>query len=71
MTTVAKPFIGLFWLLRLVCAVFPEEPGPLNFIPTEGNNVSISHAVSQDQGWIPSVLSGSQLSLSYAEQACD
>ncbi|XP_051759251.1 semaphorin-6B [Ctenopharyngodon idella] len=35
MTTVAKPFIGLFWLLRLVCAVFPEEPGPLNFIPTE------------------------------------
>ncbi|KTG27113.1 hypothetical protein cypCar_00006809, partial [Cyprinus carpio] len=35
MTTVAKAFIGLFWLPRLVCAVFPEEPGPLNFIPTE------------------------------------
>ncbi|KTG36363.1 hypothetical protein cypCar_00004722 [Cyprinus carpio] len=35
MTTVARSFIGIFWLLRLVCAVFPEEPGPLNFIPTE------------------------------------
>ncbi|XP_051509857.1 semaphorin-6B-like isoform X2 [Myxocyprinus asiaticus] len=35
MTTVVKPLIWLFWLLRLVCAAFPEEPGPLNFIHTE------------------------------------
>lgn len=51
MTTVARSFIGIFWLLRLVCAVFPEESGPLNFIPTEGNVVSISHAVIKGQGW--------------------
>ncbi|XP_014025127.1 semaphorin-6B isoform X3 [Salmo salar] len=35
MVTLAPPFFLLFWLLRLASAAFPEEPGPLNFIPTE------------------------------------
>ncbi|CAG01436.1 unnamed protein product [Tetraodon nigroviridis] len=28
-------FFLLVWLLRTVISAFPEEPGPLNFIPTE------------------------------------
>lgn len=37
MTTVARPsFFLLCWLLRTASSAFPEEPGPLNFIPTEG-----------------------------------
>ncbi|KAK6309077.1 hypothetical protein J4Q44_G00205400 [Coregonus suidteri] len=35
MVTLAPPFFLLFWLLRLASTAFPEEPGPLNFIPTE------------------------------------
>ncbi|KAJ7993010.1 hypothetical protein DPEC_G00268010 [Dallia pectoralis] len=35
MATLAPPFFLLFWLLRLASTAFPEEPGPLNFIPTE------------------------------------
>ncbi|KAL1022950.1 hypothetical protein UPYG_G00034620 [Umbra pygmaea] len=35
MATFAPPFFLLFWLLRLASTAFPEEPGPLNFIPTE------------------------------------
>lgn len=29
-------FFLLCWLLRTASSAFPEEPGPLNFIPTEG-----------------------------------
>ncbi|KAF7695608.1 hypothetical protein HF521_007331 [Silurus meridionalis] len=29
------PLIGLFWLVQLASSAFPEEPGPLNTIPTE------------------------------------
>lgn len=37
MVTVAHPsFFLLCWLLRTASSAFPEEPGPLNFIPTEG-----------------------------------
>lgn len=37
MATVAPPsFFLLFWVLRTTSSAFPEEPGPLNFIPTEG-----------------------------------
>lgn len=36
MTTLAPPSVFLLcWLLQLARAAFPEEPGPLNFIPTE------------------------------------
>ncbi|TNN69187.1 Semaphorin-6B [Liparis tanakae] len=35
MATVAPPFFLLCWLLRAASTAFPEEPGPLNFIPTE------------------------------------
>ncbi|KAM4629269.1 semaphorin-6B-like [Polymixia lowei] len=36
MATVAPPsFFLLCWLLRMTSSAFPEEPGPLNFIPTE------------------------------------
>ncbi|XP_030206025.1 semaphorin-6B [Gadus morhua] len=36
MATVAPPyFFLLLWLLRMTCSAFPEEPGPLNFIPTD------------------------------------
>ncbi|KAM3875976.1 semaphorin-6B [Diretmus argenteus] len=36
MATVAPPsFFLLWWLLQLASSAFPEEPGPLNFIPTE------------------------------------
>ncbi|KAF3834915.1 hypothetical protein F7725_027473 [Dissostichus mawsoni] len=35
MTTVAPPFFLLCWLLQAVSSAFPEEPGPLNYIPTE------------------------------------
>ncbi|XP_071400455.1 semaphorin-6B-like, partial [Centroberyx affinis] len=36
MATVAPPsFFLLCWLLRTASSAFPEEPGPLNFIPTE------------------------------------
>lgn len=36
MATVAPPFFLLCWLLHAVSSAFPEEPGPLNYIPTEG-----------------------------------
>lgn len=42
MATVAPPFFFYFalcWLLRTVSSVFPEEPGPVNYIPTEGNDL--------------------------------
>ncbi|KAI3368290.1 hypothetical protein L3Q82_008002 [Scortum barcoo] len=36
MVTVGPPsFFLLCWLLRTASSAFPEEPGPLNFIPTE------------------------------------
>ncbi|XP_051525634.1 semaphorin-6B-like isoform X2 [Myxocyprinus asiaticus] len=35
MAKVVKSLIWLFWILQSVCAAFPDEPGPLNFIPTE------------------------------------
>ncbi|KAI9547645.1 Semaphorin-6B [Dissostichus eleginoides] len=35
MATVAPPFFLLCWLLQAVSSAFPEEPGPLNYIPTE------------------------------------
>ncbi|KAI4829031.1 hypothetical protein KUCAC02_023095 [Chaenocephalus aceratus] len=35
MATVAPPFFLLCWLLHAVSSAFPEEPGPLNYIPTE------------------------------------
>ncbi|XP_076860443.1 semaphorin-6B isoform X2 [Brachyhypopomus gauderio] len=35
MTTLVGPFFGLFWLVCWACAIFPEELGPLNSIPTE------------------------------------
>ncbi|XP_056270272.1 semaphorin-6B isoform X2 [Pseudoliparis swirei] len=35
MATVAPPFFLLCWLLRAASTAFPEELGPLNFIPTE------------------------------------
>uniref|UniRef100_A0AAQ5XV66 Sema domain-containing protein n=1 Tax=Amphiprion ocellaris TaxID=80972 RepID=A0AAQ5XV66_AMPOC len=36
MAAVARPsFFLLCWLLRTASPAFPEEPGPLNFIPTE------------------------------------
>ncbi|KAI4872714.1 hypothetical protein NFI96_014379 [Prochilodus magdalenae] len=35
MMTLVGPFLTLLWLVQVVCAVFPEEPGPLNSIPTE------------------------------------
>lgn len=39
MATVAPPcFFLLCWLLRAASSAFPEEPGPLNFIPTEGTD---------------------------------
>lgn len=35
----APPFFFLLcWLLRTAISGFPEEPGPLNFIPTEGTD---------------------------------
>ncbi|XP_030640339.1 semaphorin-6B [Chanos chanos] len=33
--TLVPPFVLLFWLLHLANSAFPEEPGPLNTIPTE------------------------------------
>lgn len=39
-TTMTPPcFFLLVWLLRAVISAFPEEPGPLNFIPTEGDDL--------------------------------
>ncbi|KAK5931063.1 hypothetical protein CgunFtcFv8_027245 [Champsocephalus gunnari] len=35
MATAAPPFFLLCWLLQAVSSAFPEEPGPLNYIPTE------------------------------------
>ncbi|XP_061833945.1 semaphorin-6B [Nerophis lumbriciformis] len=37
MATAAPPFLFLLlcWLLQAACSAFPEEPGPLNFIPAE------------------------------------
>ncbi|XP_054646161.1 semaphorin-6B isoform X1 [Dunckerocampus dactyliophorus] len=37
MVTAAPPFLFLLlcWLLQIACSAFPEEPGPLNFIPTD------------------------------------
>ncbi|XP_061634602.1 semaphorin-6B-like isoform X3 [Phyllopteryx taeniolatus] len=36
MATAAPPSLFMLcWLLRTACSAFPEEPGPLNFIPTE------------------------------------
>uniref|UniRef100_H2MP97 Semaphorin-6B n=2 Tax=Oryzias latipes TaxID=8090 RepID=H2MP97_ORYLA len=36
MAAAAPPHVlVLCWLLRTACLAFPEEPGPLNFIPTE------------------------------------
>ncbi|KAF3691023.1 Semaphorin-6B Semaphorin-Z [Channa argus] len=36
MATTAPPsFFLLCWVLRTASSAFPEEPGPLNFIPTE------------------------------------
>ncbi|XP_062416562.1 semaphorin-6B [Pungitius pungitius] len=35
MATAAPPFFLLCWLLRTASSAFPEESGPLNFIPTE------------------------------------
>lgn len=40
MTTMAPPsFFLLCCLLRSASSAFPEEPGPLNFIPTEGTDL--------------------------------
>lgn len=39
MATVAPPFFLLCWLLQTASSAFPEEPGPLNFIPTEGTDL--------------------------------
>lgn len=40
MAAAAPPHVlVLCWLLRTACLAFPEEPGPLNFIPTEGNDL--------------------------------
>lgn len=41
MATMAPSFLFLLcWLLQTACSAFPEEPGPLNFIPTEGTLTS-------------------------------
>lgn len=43
MATMATPlFFTLFWLLRMSSSAFPEEPGPLNFIPAEGIDLTDS-----------------------------
>lgn len=44
MATVAPPFFLLCWLLRAASTAFPEELGPLNFIPTEGTDLPTFHA---------------------------
>uniref|UniRef100_A0A3P8UPE6 Semaphorin 6B n=1 Tax=Cynoglossus semilaevis TaxID=244447 RepID=A0A3P8UPE6_CYNSE len=42
MATMATPlFFALFWLLRMSSSAFPEEPGPLNFIPAESRRYPV------------------------------
>lgn len=38
-TMTPPSFLLLVWLLRTAISAFPEEPGPLNFIPTEGDDL--------------------------------
>lgn len=52
-TTMTPPsFFLLVWLLRTVISAFPEEPGPLNFIPTEGDDLlTFAHTLACIPGW--------------------
>ncbi|TWW57834.1 hypothetical protein D4764_07G0005530 [Takifugu flavidus] len=45
-TMTPPSFLLLVWLLRTAISAFPEEPGPLNFIPTEGDDLlTFTHAL--------------------------